>query len=173
MSNKDQQSVSRRQFLNYTLMGVGGFLVAGITTPMLGFALDPALKAGQERDMVAVGNIKDFSTKEYKRVDFKLAVQDGWANYDIALSAWIILKENGEVFALSPVCKHLGCTVQWDTSEKYPNHFFCPCHDGLYDSEGINIPNTPPQGPLDVYQYDVDDDGTIFLGKPVPREELS
>ena len=111
MSDKEQQ-VSRRQFLNYTLMGVGGFLAATVATPMLGFAIDPILKVGGDENMVAVGDISEFG-KEYKRVDFKLTIKDGWAEYDRVYSAWVRVLDNGEVQALSPVCTHLGCTVQW------------------------------------------------------------
>jgi menaquinol-cytochrome c reductase iron-sulfur subunit len=171
MSEKKQQSVSRRQFLNYTLMGVGGFLVAGVTAPMLGFAIDPALKPRQERDMVAVGNIDDFSS-EPKRVDFRLPVQDGWANYDISLSAWVTRLEGDKVLALSPICKHLGCTVTWGSDKAPTDHFYCPCHDGLYTKNGVNVPGTPPNAALDVYQYKVEEDGTLYLGNAVPREEL-
>ncbi len=45
VSEKDHK-VSRRQFLTYTLTGVGGFMAAGMIMPMARFALDPALKAG-------------------------------------------------------------------------------------------------------------------------------
>ena len=43
MSDKKQQ-VSRRQFLNYSLTGLGGFMAAGMLTPMLRFAVDPVLQ---------------------------------------------------------------------------------------------------------------------------------
>ncbi|GGK24731.1 menaquinol-cytochrome C reductase iron-sulfur subunit [Caldalkalibacillus thermarum] len=171
MSDKEQQQVSRRQFLNYTLMGVGGFLVSATITPMIRFAIDPVLKVGEDREMVPVGDISEFG-KEYKRVDFKLLIKDGWAEYERLHSAWVRVLDNGEVQALSPVCTHLGCTVQWDTHDDYPNHFFCPCHDGLYDENGINIPGTPPTRPLDVYEYEVGEDGKLYLGRAVPREEL-
>ena len=36
--------ISRRQFLNYTLTGVGGFMAAGMLMPMVRFAVDPVLK---------------------------------------------------------------------------------------------------------------------------------
>lgn len=39
-----EHKVSRRQFLSYTLTGVGGFMAAGMLMPMVRFALDPALK---------------------------------------------------------------------------------------------------------------------------------
>lgn len=168
MSKKDQ-GVSRRQFLNYTLMGVGGFLVTATVTPMLRFAIDPALKAAEERDMISVGDISQFGT-EPKRVDFKVEIQDGWVDAVVPQSAWVTV-ENGEVLALSPICKHLGCAVSWNGSSDHPEHYFCPCHDGLYYKDGVNVPNTPPRAPLDVYRHEVID-GKLYLGQPVPREEL-
>jgi menaquinol-cytochrome c reductase iron-sulfur subunit len=179
MSENEQQpkknDVTRRQFLNYSLMGVGAFMAAGMITPMLRFAIDPLLKAEAATDMVAIDNIEKYGTEPI-REDFQLTVTDGWAEYDMQLSAWIqiIENENGEqeVLALSPICKHLGCTVQWDTYDEAPDHFFCPCHNGLYDKVGINIPGTPPTAPLDVYRYEIDEDGTLYLGQAVPREEL-
>ena len=53
-----------------------------------------------------------------------------------------------EIVALSPVCKHLGCTVDWDTDKANPDHFYCPCHGGLYTKDGSNVKGTPPVAPL-------------------------
>lgn len=169
MSEKDH-GVSRRQFLNYTLMGVGGFLVAGPIAPMLRFAIDPALQAKQEHEMVAVGDVAQFGL-EPKRINFKLDVVDGWAEYDISLSAWVTISGSGEVLALSPICTHLGCAVQWNTKETHPDHYYCPCHNGLYTKDGTNVPKTPPTRPLDVYKNEVID-GILYLGTAAPRGEL-
>ena len=76
--------------------------------------------------------------------------------------------ENGEIVALSPVCKHLGCTVDWNSDPKNPDHFYCPCHDGLYTKDGTNVPGTPPTAPLDLYEYK-ESDGYLALGRIKPR----
>ena len=60
MSERDHK-VSRRQFLSYTLTGVGGFMAAGMLMPMIRFALDPALKAGAESDMQLVCELDDLT----------------------------------------------------------------------------------------------------------------
>ena len=44
--------VSRRQFLSYTLTGVGGFMAAGMLMPMVRFAIDPVLQTKAEGDFV-------------------------------------------------------------------------------------------------------------------------
>ena len=45
--------VSRRQFLSYTLTGVGGFMAAGMLMPMVRFAVDPVLRRMQGGDFIA------------------------------------------------------------------------------------------------------------------------
>lgn len=41
--------------------------------------------------------------------------------------------EGGEIYALSPVCTHAGCIVNWNSEEK---SWDCPCHGARYDING-------------------------------------
>ena len=41
--------------------------------------------------------------------------------------------EDGEVHAVSAVCRHLGCTVDWNDAER---SWDCPCHGSRYDTDG-------------------------------------
>ncbi|RBW70267.1 ubiquinol-cytochrome c reductase iron-sulfur subunit [Bacillus taeanensis] len=164
MAKKDE--VTRRQFLNYTLTGVGGFMAAGMLMPMVRFAIDPLLKEKAGQDMVAVTDVSKL-TNEPQRFDFKVQQVDGWYESEVTQSAWVY-KENEDVVALSPICKHLGCTVNWGTDPAHPNQFFCPCHLGRYEKDGANVPGTPPLAPLDVYEQKVED-GKLYLGKAKAR----
>ncbi|WP_163969849.1 QcrA and Rieske domain-containing protein [Oceanobacillus halotolerans] len=169
MSEKKQQ-VSRRQFLNYTLTGVGGFMAAGMLAPMLRMAVDPVLKPSAAGDFVNVGLAVEDITTEPQRVDWLVEQVDGWYESEVSRSAWVFKDENDNIKALSPICKHLGCVVSWEGSEDYPNEFFCPCHDGRYYKDGTNVPNTPPLEPLDEYEQKVEN-GMLFLGMAKPRGE--
>ncbi|MFC2948320.1 QcrA and Rieske domain-containing protein [Virgibacillus sediminis] len=169
MSEKKQQ-VSRRQFLNYTLTGLGGFMAAGLMMPMVRMAVDPVLQESSAGDMANVGISVDELTTEPQRVDWTVEQVDGWYTSEVSRSAWVFIDENDEIQAFSPICKHLGCVVSWEGSEEYPNEFFCPCHNGRYYKDGTNVPGTPPLAPLDVYEMKVEN-GMLFLGEPVPREE--
>ncbi len=112
----NKHRVTRRQFLNYTLTGVGGFMAAGMLMPMLRFAFDPILRETAGTDMVAVADVKEITT-EPKRFDFKVKVKDAWYESEEPRSAWVYKDEKGDIIALSPVCKHLGCTVDWNTDK--------------------------------------------------------
>ncbi|USG63490.1 ubiquinol-cytochrome c reductase iron-sulfur subunit [Brevibacillus ruminantium] len=163
----DKQEISRRTFLNYALMGTGGFLAAGMITPMIRFAVDPLLKGHAGGDTVAVGSVDEFGP-EPKRVEFKVHTKDGWYEADSTLSAWVTKNDKGEILALSPICKHLGCTVNWNDPSGKPNEYFCPCHLGRYNIEGAHILNTPPTASLDEYETEVKD-GKLYLGKLKPN----
>ncbi|MCU9613700.1 ubiquinol-cytochrome c reductase iron-sulfur subunit [Caldibacillus lycopersici] len=158
----DKQRVTRRQFLTYTLMGVGGFMAAGTVMPMLRFAVDPALQAKAGGDLIATGLKESEITNEPQRVDFKFDQQDGWYESQVTQSAWVYKDNNGDIIALSPICKHLGCTVNWNGNEEFPNQFYCPCHFGRYEKDGTNVKGTPPRGPLDRYDYEIKD-GVLYL----------
>ncbi|KMJ59743.1 menaquinol-cytochrome C reductase [Bacillus sp. LL01] len=168
MSEKNHR-VSRRQFLNYTLTGVGGFMAAGMLMPMVRFAIDPVLKAGNEQDLVAVCEESEL-TAEPQNFPFKIKQVDAWYESDEPRTAWIYKDEEGKIVALSPVCKHLGCTVNWASDPSNEDKFFCPCHYGLYYKNGDNVPNTPPLAPLDVYVHEVKD-GIVYLGNAKPKGE--
>lgn len=62
--------------------------------------------------------------------------------FQYAGSAAVLVKSgNGRYFALSAVCTHLGCVVQW---QKDKETFLCPCHAGLYSAEGAVLAGPPP-----------------------------
>ncbi|MGY0691764.1 QcrA and Rieske domain-containing protein [Virgibacillus sp. FSP13] len=169
MSEKKQQ-VSRRQFLNYTLTGVGGFMAAGMLVPMLRMAVDPVLQPSKSGELVNVNISVDDLTNEPQRIDWKIDQVDAWYESKVDKAAWVYLDDNDEVVALSPICKHLGCFVSWEGSEDYPNQFYCPCHGGRYTKDGVNVPHTPPTAGLDIYESKVEN-GILYLGEAKPREE--
>ena len=144
-------------------MGVGGFMVSGTLMPMLRFAVDPVLQKAGDGDFTATPQKISELTETPVRVDYTLVDrEDGWYKSDVSYSAWVY-KTGDKVVALSPVCKHLGCTVNWGGDESHPNQFFCPCHAGRYEKTGENVKGTPPIGPLDEYEH-IEKDGFLYLG---------
>lgn len=159
------KKISRRRFLTYMLGGTAGFLGAGLMYPMVRFALDPVLKPSQGGNFVDVNLPVSEVTDTPKAVNFVVQVQDGWYKPENGepRTAYVFKNEKGEIVALSPVCKHLGCTVAWDSNPQYPGQFFCPCHFGRYYKDGTNVPGTPPPKPLDKYAVKVEN-GKVLIG---------
>ncbi|MET0786009.1 MAG: ubiquinol-cytochrome c reductase iron-sulfur subunit [Paenisporosarcina sp.] len=159
--------VSRRQFLNYTLMGVGGFMAAGMMMPMVRFAVDPVLQKAEGGDFIPTSKKVAELTEVPERVDFSFEQVDAWYTSEVTSTAWVY-KSGDKIIALSPVCKHLGCTVNWAASPEHPDQFFCPCHAGRYEKNGKNIKGTPPLGPLDEFEVR-EKDGLLEIGKIRPN----
>ncbi len=53
-----------------------------------------------------------------------------------------IVRSGQQLYALSPVCSHLGCLVNWNYNKK---EFQCPCHGGRYDIQGRVLGGPPPK----------------------------
>jgi menaquinol-cytochrome c reductase iron-sulfur subunit len=168
---KRKEDMTRRQFLGYTLGGVGGFLAAGMLVPMVRFAVDPALTGAGKSEMVKIGAVDQFGPEPIE-VKFRVNQVDGWYESQQTLVAWVRTLEDGSILALSPICKHLGCTVVWEGDPNHPNRYFCPCHIGRYEISGENVPGTPPLKPLDQYTAEVKD-GILYLGQIVPNQVVN
>lgn len=157
--------VTRRQFLTYTITGVGGFMAAGMLMPMVRFAIDPVLQTKEEGNLVLTSQKIAEITDAPVKVDFTFEQTDGWYKSDVTEAAWVY-HDGDEIVALSPVCKHLGCTVNWEGDPEHANQFFCACHAGRYEKNGVNVKGTPPLGPLDQYEV-AEKDGYLMLGKKI------
>lgn len=48
--------------------------------------------------------------------------------------------EVSDFIALSTRCPHLGCHVHWENVDA---QFVCPCHNGIFDSNGVAIAGPP------------------------------
>ncbi len=161
-----RKEMSRRQFLSYTLGGTTAFMMGGAVLPMVRFAVDPLLKKKGEGTFVKVVE-ENKITNEPQEFKFKIHQVDGWYESEPELVAWISKNQQGEIFALSPVCKHLGCTIAWNTKGK--NEYDCPCHDARYSKDGKNI--TVANTPLDEYDVMIDQ-GFIYLGAIKPNTRV-
>jgi Rieske Fe-S protein len=77
------------------------------------------------------------------------------------LPALLILTSDGTYHAISAVCTHLNCTVQFRSDAQA---VWCACHDGLYTVDGRNISGPPPR-PLQAYEVFLKGD-EIFVRRP-------
>ena len=69
----------------------------------------------------------------------------------------------GYFYALSSVCTHLGCIVQWKESgiPGYPDGVIaCPCHGSVFNKNGDVIRGPAPR-PLDRYKMYLEEDNVI------------
>jgi cytochrome b6-f complex iron-sulfur subunit len=72
--------------------------------------------------------------------------------------AWIV-RRDGNIYALSTTCTHLGCTPNWLEREQ---KFKCPCHGSGFYITGINFEGPAPR-PLERWAVSIGEDGQIVV----------
>lgn len=72
--------------------------------------------------------------------------------------------------ALSSTCPHLGCQVHWQPGTQ---SFYCPCHNGRFDKDGIATEGPPAREGKNLHTYDIRVDsrsGWVMLMVPTEAD---
>ncbi len=70
-----------------------------------------------------------------------------------------------DFLALSSTCPHLGCQVHWEARN---NRFFCPCHNGAFDSGGTATEGPPAEAGQSLPRYELRlEEGLLFINVPL------
>ena len=127
MAHTDLPPNQRRFFLTVTLGGLGAVLAVAAGWPVFRF-LAPGTKTAKAatveipRNSINVGEAHFFTYRERPAV--------------------LLRKGTDQFIALSAVCTHLGCIVQWKPDQ---NEFLCPCHGGRFSTDGAVLGGPPPK----------------------------
>ena len=151
---------SRREFLQLAMAGISTFIASALSIPLVGYLLSPALKRTAPQ-WTQLGPLSDFTVGVPKQVPFTRFRRDGWIERAENLAVWVWRKAETEVVAYNGHCTHLGCAYNWLTEGKHKDHFFSPCHDGVFALDGKVISGPPPR-PLDTLETKVED-GIVFI----------
>ncbi len=71
----------------------------------------------------------------------------------------IALHDGTEFRAFDATCTHLACRVNWQPQKK---QFLCPCHQGLFASNGDRLAG-PPEQPLRKQKFAITPEGRFVL----------
>lgn len=83
--------------------------------------------------------------------------------------AYLVINEKPEIaqYAISSICTHFGCTVQWDAES---NKFNCPCHGSQYDAQG-RVVRGPAKRPLALLPVVVKQNQIRLVNRKLERED--
>ena len=139
MTDPSTPATQRRTFLLVIAGGLGSVLAVAAGWPLLRF-LSP-VNSGGAGDRVNIP---------------RKSVPAGAAHFFQFRGKPAVLLQNnsGEYLALSAVCTHLGCVVQWQAEK---GEFLCPCHGGRFAPTGSVLGGPPPR-PLESLPVTVDGD---------------
>jgi menaquinol-cytochrome c reductase iron-sulfur subunit len=144
----------RRSFLGL-LLGAGfASLGALLSVPLLRFLLHPLVKAKAQVSWKEIANVEDLAsvTSPVKKL-VQVEQRDGWRKIVLQKAVYVCRDERGQLFALSSVCPHLGCSIAWRDEE---NRFVCPCHNGQFTAKGKLLGGPPPRA-MDQLESKVED----------------
>ena len=125
--NTDEK-ISRRTFVDY-LLGAGlAAWAVGVIAPVVSYVW-PAQKRGPGAQSVSAGKVDEFAE---------------WQAKTVAVNGQpvLVVRTPQGFRALTAICTHLGCIVQWDASRK---QIACPCHAGFFDINGRVVSGPPPR----------------------------
>jgi cytochrome b6-f complex iron-sulfur subunit len=118
---------SRRKFLGVCLSGALVGAVAAVCYPIFRYLAPRSGETGAAKVVFPLTEIPEGEAKFFEYA---------------GSSAVVVKTKTGDLIALSAVCTHLGCIVQW---EKDQQDFLCPCHAGRYAPNGAVLSGPPPR----------------------------
>ena len=148
MNKQDNEELlSRRYFLE--IIGASAIGVAAVGSVVLsGKYLSPNV-------------VKEPPTK------FKAGLPENYPPGSVTLNkeqkVYIVRAKEGNFYALSAVCTHLGCITNWKSDEGI---VACPCHGSRFDREGVKIAGPAPRS-LPRFAMTMDDLGQLVVDKSI------
>ncbi len=148
----EQLHKSRRSFLSWLLGGGALALLGSILYPVIKYIVPPPAGEANVSQVKLPFKLSDLAAEPKRFKIFQFGREAGI----------IFITPDGQVRALSAVCTHLSCLVQY---RPQMGDIWCACHNGRYDLLGRNISGPPPR-PLQEYVVHVDEvSGAISVAK--------
>lgn len=137
-----KKPISRRRLMGYAWMGAGAIVLGELIAGTFAFLWPRREKEKGEKVFIA-GKVSDFKVGEviYFRKE-----------------RTFIQREQGGFLALSAVCPHLHCVVNWN---QVLRKFECPCHGAKFNQYGEVLEGPPPR-PLDLYRLQIVDEKLVI-----------
>ncbi len=170
------EPVSRRRFLGYATIGLGAIISGLAAFPLIGSLISPILeKKKAETEWVELGKVEDFEVGQPTMVQWTTSRMDGWFMETAPRAVWVVKQDEENFTVFNPRCTHLTCAYSWKLKgEQYKtaygsampdkDHFFCPCHDGIFAISGEVLGGPPPR-PLDTLPMKVEDSRLFTIYK--------
>jgi Rieske Fe-S protein len=153
-------SASRRDFIKAATAVVGGVIGLVLGIPVVGYLIDPALRAGAKEGWMPIGKLEDIPVGIPSPFSFTSVQVNGWERTSTNHGGFVLRKSEDpqDLLILNSRCTHLACTVNW---KQEADAYLCPCHDAKFSKEGEVLDGPPPR-PLDKYtEFRVSEEGIL------------
>lgn len=157
--------VSRDEFLKLVCVACSGIIGLIIAIPSVSFMMN-FLFMPQRPTWIPVGPLDSFKEGETVPVKFDSPYALAWDRISSRRTAWLRRNRGTDFLAFAINCTHLGCPVRW---EQGADLFMCPCHGGVFYSDG-DVAGGPPPRPLHQYAVRVNNGQVEIAFRPVLDE---
>ncbi len=152
-----------RRLLNWFSLGMAGLAGAVVSVPLIAYIFSPLIKPSQNiwQD---IGPFDNFVVGKTVEVSFQDPSPLAWAGQTAKTAAWVRRNDQSTFTVFAINCTHLGCPVNWVEGAQL---FFCPCHGGVYYSNG-EVAGGPPPRHLFHYDWRIENGSLLIKTRNLP-----
>ena len=160
------EGVSRRGMLVKIGILFNGAVGVILAVPIVRYLLAPGIRERRPgaESWLSLGTLGQFPEGETRLATFRHPAVDPSDGETANIPCWVrrVGGEKFQVFAIN--CAHLGCPVRW-----FPQSglFMCPCHGGVYYSDGSRASGPPERG-LFEYRYKIEQGNLVIQAGEMP-----
>lgn len=153
--------MDRRKFLETSCKTGLAVVVAGLSLKLDGLQTVIARSRRSPQDEVREIPLMFEDTPELEKIGsgYHLQIED------LGKDLLIARVSSAKFVAVDIKCRHKGCDVAYESTEK---HFACPCHGSLYELDG-SVKQGPTAEPLTSYETVVTET-ELIIRIPMPSE---
>ena len=159
-------TVSRRAFLTKVALGFNAVVAAALGVPIVRYVLSPIARERRPgyESWLSLGSLEQFPAGQTRLATYRNPVENSSDGETATIPCWVrhIDGDEFQVFAIN--CAHLGCPVRWFPQSEL---FMCPCHGGVYYSDGSRASGPPERG-LFEYRYKIEGGQLLIKAGEIP-----
>lgn len=140
--------VSRRWLLLKAGMALNGVVGVVLAVPIVRYLLAPVRKDAAYKSWVSLGAVDNFPVGETRLAFYKTPWTRPWDGETDNVACYVRREGTSQFTVFAINCAHLGCPVRWFPQSQL---FMCPCHGGVYYSDGSRASGPPERG---LFTYD-------------------
>jgi len=158
---------NRRNILRFGVLGFFSFVIAACSRAVTGSSQEPTTSQTNEeaQPVESVEPTQPTETTEQASSSVVIAqvsalVAGEGFNFTAndGTDAILFKTKDEKVYALSRICTHEGCSVDFDLAQ---NKLICPCHGATYEAPDGNVISGPTQRNLKKINVKIDGDNVL------------
>ena len=156
---------NRRNILRFGVLSFFSFVIAACSKAVTGSSQEPTTQTTEEAQPVEstqpTETTQDAGTSVVIAQVSALVAGEGF-NFTAndGTDAILFKTKDEKVYALSRICTHEGCSVNFDMSQ---NKLICPCHGAEYESGEGNVLSGPTQRALKKINVKIEGDNVLEI----------